>query len=408
MNDSYCRMFNRTREEATSQEYQNVTHRPVGLDIRAIFRKVYDTGVPVTAFEYEVSPGRFVEISVSLKRGGNGQPTGFVVLTRDTTERKRHEEELAAARDQAFSANKAKGEFLANMSHEIRTPMNGVIGMTELALSTDLTDEQREYLAAVRSSANDLLVIINDILDYSKIEAGKVELLPATFNLNELIVDSLKSLAVSAQKKGLELAFRADPGVPEFLVGDAVRLRQVFLNLAGNGVKFTARGEVVIRADVASDNGTDLTIHFAVCDTGRGISSEAQQRLFQAFEQADSLTGREYGGTGLGLAISKKLIGLMGGKIWVESKPGEGSVFHFTVRLGKAAPPPREDNESATDVAGVSVLIIDDNATNRRILHEQALRWKMKPRSAQSGAEGLALIESSLAGGQSLPADSAG
>jgi two-component system, sensor histidine kinase and response regulator len=208
------------------------------------------------------------------------------------------------------------------MSHEIRTPMNGIIGMTELALAIGVTREQQEYLSMVQSSAEDLLVIINDILDYSKIEAGRIDLAPVQFNLSELVGDSMKSLAIAAHRKSLELAFQVDGEVPQSLVGDSVRLRQVLVNLAGNAVKFTEKGEVVVNVSLESREQSGLRVHFAVRDTGIGIPTETQRRLFRPFEQADSSTTRQYGGTGLGLAISKKLVDLMGGEIWVESTLG--------------------------------------------------------------------------------------
>ncbi len=400
VNDAYCRTFDRTREEVLDPDYQKIAHNPVSADLRELFKTVYQTGEPVRSFEWEYQPGRFCESTVSLKRGENGKPTGFVVLSRNTTERKQHERELRNAKDAADAANRAKSEFLANMSHEIRTPMNGVIGMTELALSTDLTEEQRDYLGMVRSSAEDLLVIINDILDYSKIEAGKIALVPAQFNLVELVGDTLKSLAIPAHKKSLELAFQVAEEVPALVVGDSVRLRQVLVNLAGNAVKFTGQGEVVVEARLESKNETESRVHFTVRDTGIGVSPEAQQRLFRPFEQADSSTTRQYGGTGLGLAISKKIVDLMGGQIWMESTPGLGSAFHFTAIFGAAGHPERPSILSSPDLLGLPVLIIDDNETNRRILEETARRWQMLPQVACSGPEGLAKLEAAAAVGE--------
>src|SRR5258706_5377142 len=330
VNDAYCRIFNRKREEVLDPGYQKITHRPVSINIRELFKKVYATGEPVRSFEYEYVPGRFCENTISLKRGENGQPTGFVTLIRETTERKAHERELANAKDAADAANRAKSQFLANMSHEIRTPMNGIMGMTELVLASDLTREQREYLAMVQSSAEDLLVIINDILDYSKIEAGKFALDPEQFDLGELMGDTLKSLAIPAHRKNLELAYHVDESVPELVVGDSVRLRQVLVNLAGNAVKFTENGEVVVNVRLESRNETESNMHFTVRDTGIGVPLETQERLFRPFEQADSSTTRQYGGTGLGLAISKRIIELMGGKIWMESTPSFESTINFT------------------------------------------------------------------------------
>jgi PAS domain S-box-containing protein len=400
VNDAYCRMFDRTREEVLDPAYNKIAHRAVSADLRELFKRVYKTGEPVRSFEFEYQPDRFCEVTVSLKRNEDGEPTGFVTLTRGTTERKRHEQELASAKDAADAANKAKSEFLANMSHEIRTPMNGIIGMTELALSTELTEEQQDYLDTVRSSAEDLLVIINDILDYSKIEAGKIALVPEQFNLSELVGDTLKCLALPAHRKGLELAFHIDEKAPELVVGDSVRLRQVLMNLSGNAVKFTEKGEVVVRATLESQNQTESKIHFTVRDTGIGASPETQERLFRPFEQADSSTTRQYGGTGLGLAISKKLVELMGGEIWMESTLGVGSTFHFTAVLGAARTPDLPAQVRSLDLRGMPVLIIDDNATNRRILQETVERWGMEPQVEASGTAGLAKLEAAAAAGQ--------
>ena len=395
VNDAYCRMFNRTREEVLDPSYTNITHHPVSVDIRAIFKKVYETGEPIRAFEYEAVPGRFCEITVSLKRGADGRPTGFVALTRDTTRRKQNELELARAKEAADAANRAKSEFLANMSHEIRTPMNGIIGMTELALSTELDSEQLDYLSTVRSSAEDLLVIINDILDYSKIEAGRIELAPIEFNLDELVGNTMKSLALEAHRKNLELAFHVDPELPSVLVADAVRLRQVLVNLVGNAVKFTKTGEVEVRARLETRSAEQVKVHFTVRDTGIGIPPETQSRLFRPFVQADSSTTRQFGGTGLGLAISKRIVELMGGDIWIDSAPDAGCTFHFTLHCAVsyhsvACSPP------TVDLRGIPMLIVDDNATNRRILHETAAGWQMSPQLAASGAEALARMESAF------------
>ncbi len=399
VNDAYCRIFNRRREEVLDPGYRNITHNPVSVDIRALFRKVYETGEPVCGFEYEAVPGRFCEITVSLKRGADGRPTGFVTLTRDTTARKKHELELASAKEAADAANRAKSEFLANMSHEIRTPMNGIIGMTELALSTELDQEQLEYLSTVRSSADDLLVIINDILDYSKIEAGRIDLAPVHFNLSELVGDTMKSLAVAAHRKNLELAFQVDAAIPANLMADAVRLRQVLVNLVGNAVKFTESGEVVVHAALESRTGSDAKVHFSVRDTGIGIAPETQPRLFRPFVQADSSTTRRFGGTGLGLAISRKIVTLMGGDIWVESRPAAGSVFHFTVSCAIMPDVSAWTLPPAADLRGSRVLIIDDNATNRRILQQTVACWQMEVQPASSGLEGLAHLEHAAASG---------
>jgi len=307
-------------------------------------------------------------------------------------ELKATQKELALAKEEAEKANQAKSLFLANMSHDIRTPMNGIIGMTDLCLDTKVTDEQKEYLGMVKSSADSLLSLLNDILDFSKIEGDMLELEQIDFNFNNAVEDTVKSLAYLAHKKGLELACRIHRDVPVALVGDPGRLRQVIVNLAGNSLKFTDKGEVVVEVKLEDEKEDEVLLHFLIRDTGIGIPCEKQEKIFEAFSQADESTTRQYGGTGLGLSISSKLASMMGGKIWVESEPGEGSTFQFTAKFGLQKMPLSHRKLQLPDLKGLSVLVIDDNATNREILEEILIGWEMAPTIA-GGEDALRVLE---------------
>jgi len=387
VNEEFCFITGYEREEIVGEQYA-VLGDTTYLDTLDLSETEMAPSIQRREGSLLTKDGRTLSVLMNHTPLTNeeGAVTGFIVSFVDVTEE-------IEARQAAEKAALVKSEFLANMSHEIRTPIHGIVGMTELTLNTELTAEQREYLHAVRSSADSLMRLINDILDFSKMEAGKLELVDIDFSLRDSIGEVLTTLAVQAHSKGLELLSHISHEIPDSLMGDPGRLRQVIVNLVGNAIKFTDEGEVSLEVALESEKDSRVWLHFAVRDTGIGIPEEKQLKIFHAFEQADGSTTRRFEGTGLGLAISSHLVELMGGKIWVESEIGTGSTFHFTVHLAVRKTPAAPHVAAArTVLKEIHILVVDDNATNRRILEETLLYWGMKPTSADSGRTGWAAV----------------
>jgi two-component system sensor histidine kinase/response regulator len=408
VNRALCEMLGYAEEELLATTFVDLSH-PDDLPLQWNCTRQLLAG-EISSYQLEKryihKRGHIVwaQTIVSILHDAKGVPLGFLAQIQDITERKQAEQELKDAKVAAEAANRAKNEFLANVSHEIRTPMNGIVGMTDLALNTPLTDEQREYLTMVKSSADSLLRVINDILDFAKVEAGKIELDVSDFLLRDCVGDTMKALAVRAAEKGLELAYIISPKVPDALMGDAGRLRQVLINLVSNAIKFTARGEVVIRADTEAQSDDAVQLHFSIKDTGIGVSADKLKTIFRPFEQADASTTRRYGGTGLGLAISTQLVELMGGQIWADSEVGRGSTFHFTARFGFSSQPVgRSIPVAPRALLGLRALIVDDNATNRRILYETLTNWHMRATTADDGIAALTELMRAAGLGQPYP-----
>lgn len=398
-NDKFAELMGTTADQMIGKTVGDFYDGDLGDEARQEDVEVMESGEVVDDIFDDVVDGeiRYYASRKGPVRNEHGEVIGIQSIFWDITKQRVAElaleaerEELRQAKLAADAANRAKGDFLANMSHEIRTPMNAIIGMTDLLLETQLTKTQHEYLSMVQDSGDALLALLNDILDFSKIEAGKLELETTSFDIRETLGDAMKGLGFRAHNKGLELAVRIDRAIPDSLLGDPGRIRQIIVNLVGNAIKFTEKGEVVLQIECLEKTDSKSKLRFSVIDTGVGIAEEHCSKVFQEFEQADASTTRKFGGTGLGLSISARLVQMMKGSIWVESELGKGSKFHFDLPLAvDTSEAAKKQPLSRVDIQGIRVLIVDDNATNRRILKDMLTNWGMNPTTVSGG--GLAL-----------------
>jgi len=403
-NDKFTEISQYQREELVGQDHRLLNS---GYHPSSFFKEMWQTIGHGEVWQGEVKNRRkdgsfyWVDSTIVPFMDENGKPIRYVSIRSDITERKQAEAEMLRAKVVAEEASQAKSDFLANMSHEIRTPMNGIIGMTELALDTELNDEQREFIGLVKTSADSLLTIVNDILDFSKIEAGKMGIEDIEFCPQDMLSQTVRSTALRAHQKGLELLLDIDPAIPQRLIGDPGRLRQIILNLIGNAIKFTEQGEIVVRVSLrkGGEDARHVSLRISVSDTGIGIPADKQQAIFESFSQADTSTTRKYGGTGLGLTISTRLVELMQGHIRVESEVGKGSTFHVEVTLkspGQSIKPKYE----AGKLTDMNVLVVDDNSTNREIAVKLLQGWKMKPYAVESGEQAIVELDRASQAGQ--------